>query len=284
MHITSDMSHGLIKIPVPDLFLCVLFSHPSSEILYSHVHPPFGNRHERRIPMNKKVPETASEKKYFVLFETDEEGIRQFQSCSDQDRSGAMLSKMCIEGRMVPALKLEVDKNAYEIFKREQWMQEHHYRIENRCIISGQNGKSRFCPVRVPNPEYTPDNDQPKTLANSCTACPHNRIFNLMKGKACFSTLSVTDKDGNQDPYEPQSVRDINFTDHYQELLNGWISFIQKNYPQYSRYVELINLLGNEFTLKEASAILNRPQRTLYGWVQTLRPIFKEYMNTIDYL
>ena len=105
-----------------------------------------------------------------------------------------------------------------------------------------------------------------------------------MKGKACFSTLSVTDKDGNQDPYEPQSVRDINFTDHYQELLNGWISFIQKNYPQYSRYVELINLLGNEFTLKEASAILNRPQRTLYGWVQTLRPIFKEYMNTIDYL
>lgn len=234
--------------------------------------------------MNKKVPETASEKKYFVLFETDEEGIRQFQSCSDQDRSGTMLSKMCIEGRMVPALKLEVDKNAYEIFKREQWMQEHHYRIENRCIISGQNGKSRFCPIRIPNPVYTPDNGQPKTLANSCTTCPHNKIFNLMKGKAFFSTLSVTDKDGNQDPYEPQSARDINFTDHYQELLTGWISFIQKNYPQYNRYIELINLLGNEFTLKEAATILNRPQRTLYGWVQTLRPVFKEYMQTADYI
>ena len=58
--------------------------------------------------MAKKSQETADEKKYFVLFETDEEGIRQFQSCSDQDRSGAMLSKMCIEGKMVPALKLEV--------------------------------------------------------------------------------------------------------------------------------------------------------------------------------
>ena len=53
---------------------------------------------------------------------------------------------------------------------------------------------------------------------------------------------------------------------------------------QYNRYVELINLLGNEFTLKEASAILNRPQRTLYGWVQTLRPIFKEYIQTIDHI
>ena len=92
--------------------------------------------------MTKKVPETTDEKKYFVLFETDEEGIRQFQSCSDQDRSGAMLSKMCIEGSMVPALKLEVSKNAYDVFKREQWMQEHHYRIENRCIVSGQNGKA----------------------------------------------------------------------------------------------------------------------------------------------
>ena len=46
-----------------------------------------------------------------------------------------MLSKMCIEGKMVPALKLEVNKNAYDVFKREQWMQEHHYRIENRCIV-----------------------------------------------------------------------------------------------------------------------------------------------------
>ena len=268
---------------MPDLFLCALFSPLLSEIRLCHVHPPFGNRHERS-PHDKKVPETKAEKKYFVLFETDEEGIRQFQSCSDQDRSGAMLSKMCIEGKMVPALKLEVNKNAYDVFKREQWMQEHHYRTENRCIVSGQNGKARFCPIRIPNPTYTPDNGQPKTLSNSCTACPYNNKFNLLKGKTCFSTLSVTDKDGNTDSYEPVSTRDINYTDHYQELLTGWISYIQKNYPQYNRYVELINLLGNEFTLKEASAILNRPQRTLYGWVQTLRPIFKEYLQTIDHI
>ena len=171
--------------------------------------------------MAKKSQETTDEKKYFVLFETDEEGIRQFQSCSDQDRSGAMLSKMCIEGSMVPALKLEVSKNAYDVFKREQWMQEHHYRIENRCIISGQNGKARFCPIRIPTPSYTPDNGQPKTLSNSCTSCPYNNKFNLLKGKTCFSTLSVTDKDGNTDSYEPVSTRDINYTDHYQELLTG---------------------------------------------------------------
>ena len=34
-----------------------------------------------------------------------------------------------------------------------------------------------------------------------------------------------------------------------------------------NRYTELIKLLGQEFTLKEASNILNKPQRTLYGWI-----------------
>ena len=154
--------------------------------------------------------------------------------------------------------------------------------LPSRCIVSGQNGKARFCPIRIPNPTYTPNNGQPKTLSNSCTACPYNNKFNLLKGKTCFSTLSVTDKDGNTDSYEPVSTRDINYTDNYQELLTGWISYIQKNYPKYNRYIELIKLLGQEFSLKEASAILHKPQRTLYGWVQTLRPIFKEYMRTID--
>ena len=64
---------------------------------------------KRRKLAQTKAP-VAMMTLHFVLFETDEEGIRQFQSCSDQDRSGAMLSKICIEGKMVPALKLEVNK------------------------------------------------------------------------------------------------------------------------------------------------------------------------------
>ena len=227
------------------------------------------------------------QKNYFVFFETDEEGIRQFQSRPDHDRSGAVLSKMYIEGRIVPALKLEVDKNAYEIFKREQWMQEHQYRIENRCIISGKNGKARFCPIRIPNPTYTPE-QQPaqKPLANQ-PALPVRITTNstLPTGKSLlFDTVCHGQRRKIPLLYEPASTRDINYTDHYQQLLTGWISYIQKNYSHYNRYTELIKLLGQEFSLKEASAILHKPQRTLYGWVQTLRPIFKEYMKTVDYI
>lgn len=234
--------------------------------------------------MNKKTTEPTSEKKYFVFFETDEEGIRQYQSCSDQDKSGSVLSKMCIEGKTVPALKLEVTKSSYDIFKREQWIQEHRYRIENRCIISGKNGKSKFCPCRLPNPAYTLHSTEPKTVTNTCISCPYNHMFRVFKGKLFFSSLSVTDEDGNEDLFEPESQNNIVFTDSYNSLLQGWIRYIENNYPKYSKYVPLIKLLGQEYTLKEAAAILNKPQRTLYGWIKTLKPIFKEYMQTVDYI
>jgi len=45
------------------------------------LHPPSGNHRERRISMNIQNAESSCAKKYFVFFETDEEGIRQFQSC-----------------------------------------------------------------------------------------------------------------------------------------------------------------------------------------------------------
>ena len=104
--------------------------------------------------MNKKVTESTSDKKYYVLFETDEEGIRQYKASSEQERNGTSLSKMRVEGEMLPAIKLEVDKSTYDTFKRDQWMEEYRYKQENRCIIGGGGGTNRFCPCRNPRPEY----------------------------------------------------------------------------------------------------------------------------------
>ena len=67
--------------------------------------------------MNRKVTESTSDNKYYVLFETDEEGIRQYKAASEQERIGTSLSKMRIEGELVPAIKLEVDKPTYYTFK-----------------------------------------------------------------------------------------------------------------------------------------------------------------------
>ena len=234
--------------------------------------------------MNKYTSEKTSDKKYYVLFETDEEGIRQYKAASEQERIGTSLTKMRVEGEIVPAIKLEVDKSTYDTFKRDQWMEEYRYKQENRCIIGGAGGKSRFCPCRIPNPEYKEGGTAPKTIINDCAKCQYYRSFKSLKGKILFSTLTVTDDQGNEDPFDPASPYPFNQADEYMELLYGLIRYIKVHHPKYSKYTESMELLGHEHTLKEASVILGKPYRTLYGWILTLRPIFDEYMDTVSRL
>lgn len=250
------------------------------------MHPPIsGNRHEKGdFITNKYTSEKTSGKKYYILFETDEEGIRQYKATSEQERIGTSLSKMRVDGEMVPAIKLEVDKGTYDTFKRDQWMKEYRYKLENRCIVGGTDGKSGFCPRQIPNPEYKEGCNAPKTIANDCSKCPYYRSFKSAKGKVLFSALNVTNEQGNEDAFDPVSPYPINQADEYMELLYGLIRFIKVQHPKYSKYTELVELLGHEHTLKEASVILGKTYRTLYGWILTLRPIFDDYMDTVSRL
>lgn len=191
---------------------------------------------------------------------------------------------MRVEGEMVPAIKLEVDKATYDTFKRERWIKEYRYKQENCCIIGGADGKAMFCPCKIPNPEYTEGGTIPKTIVNDCAKRPYYRSFKSAKGKVLFSTLTVTNDHGNEDPFDPASSHTINQVDEYVELLYGLISFIKVHHPKYSKYTELVELLGHEHTLKEVSVILGKPYRTLYGWALTLRPIFDEYMGTVCHI
>ena len=234
--------------------------------------------------MNKYTSEKTSDKKYYVLFETDEEGIRQYKAASEQERIGTSLTKMRVEGEIVPAIKLEVDKSTYDTFKRAQWMEEYRYKQENRCLIGGAGGKSRFCPCRIPNPEYKEGGTAPKTIINDCAKCQYYRSFKSVKGKILFSTLTVTDDQGNEDSFDPASPYPFNQADEYMELLYGLIRYIKVHHPKYGKYTELVELLGHEHNLKEASIILGKPYRTLYGWILTLRPIFDEYMDTVSHI
>ena len=57
--------------------------------------------------------------------------------------------------------------------------------------------------------------------------------------------------------------------------------YIKEHYPKYTHYIELIEILGTEVSLKETSTKMYKPQRIFYGWTRTLRPIFDEYMQTV---
>ena len=48
--------------------------------------------------------------------------------------------------------------------------------------------------------------------------------------------------------------------------------------------MELINILGAEYDMKTASKIMGKADSTLYDWVKRLKPIYDEFIKTVDYL
>ena len=235
---------------------------------------------------SESINENATGKKYYLLVETDKEGISQFKSIPEHFRQGISIASMRVEGTLVPTLKYEVDEETYYAYKREEWRQEDRFRQESRCIICGENGKSRRCPARIPNPNYTGAPDETKTLSVDCENCPYgyHRLFRPVNGKVLFSNLSVTDNDGNTDLFESVTPDNYYSADNYYKLLSGLIDYINSNYPKYSQYTELLSLLGNELSMKEAADIMGKPQSTLYGFLKKARDLYDEYRDTVDFM
>lgn len=222
--------------------------------------------------------------KLFLYVETNAEGIADFQRSSMYRDLNVEIASMRVEGKMVPAFKFEAtDSDKYQEYVREQWKEEDAWKQEQRCVICGENGKSKRCPARIKNPDYTGKEGEKKTIAVSCENCPFDRQFRPVRGIAFFSSLELSDKDGNVDPYEPESGR-YSAADDYLKLLHDFIGYVREKHPKYAHYTELIEILGNEVKMKEAAATMEKSDKTLYGWVKRLRPIFDEFKDSVDYL
>ncbi len=222
--------------------------------------------------------------KLFICVETNEEGIADFKRSSKYKDLNAEIVNMRVEGKMVPTFKFEVtDSDWYQDYMRDQWRQENAWKQSQHCIVCGENGKSKRCPIRVKNPDYTGKKGEKKTIAVDCTMCPFDKQFRPVKGTVLFSSLELRDSDGNVDPYEPESGR-YSTADDYMKMLRDFIQYIKDKYPKYAHYTELIEILGEEVEMKEAAARMQRSDKTLYGWLKRLRPIFDEFKDTVDYL
>lgn len=146
--------------------------------------------------MNKAISESTSDKQYFVLFETDDEGVRQYKTAPEKDRIGTSLSEMRVEGKIVPAIKMKVDKATYDSFKRDQWMEEYRYRQENRCIIGGANGKSDSVLVEFLIPTTRKGNLPQKALPTIVAIASIMGCSNHSRAKLSFPlSLSPTIKE-----------------------------------------------------------------------------------------
>ena len=218
-----------------------------------------------------------ADKKYYLRCETDAEGIRRFLETPASQREGIELCRTRVEGKMVPALKYEVDRVTYLSTMHEEWKQEDRIRQDARCTIRTDKGTVKRCPCRVINPDYTTDGEKVKTLPVSCDSCPYqDQIIQEPPRAIPTSCLDTITDDGSDIPYDPETPDDYNLADDYLTLLEQFVSYIREACPRHPEYARLVDLLGHDYSIKEAARIMGKPQSTLYGWIRRIRILYAE--------
>lgn len=133
---------------------------------------------------------------------------------------------------------------------------------DKRCVVSDGKGHLIRCPE-----------------CNKCKECPLY-LTREHYGTATFSDLENTNDEGETVPFDPESTHDYNDADRYERMLVDLVDHINEVAPEYA---DLLNLLMDGLSRREAAAELNIPKSTAIDRVAKLRKIVDEFLENLYY-
>ena len=148
-------------------------------------------------------------------------------------------------------------------------------RRHGRCPLSAGNGKVRYCPLRVPNPEYALGNGQPRTLAVRCEGCVYEE-YRLTIPEAPLTALEREDEEGNAMPVKVASPHGY---------LNGWIyeemspRFVEHVRRESPRLAVVAAMAAQGYSQTEIATMLGKPTSTIHSRFLRLRELYKEFVD-----
>jgi len=146
---------------------------------------------------------------------------------------------------------------------------------DGRCSIPDGHGSVKRCPLRIPNPNYTPDNGEPKTLPVKCEGCPYED-FRQAHTTIEMSCLDHEDDNGETEPYEPATPENYYSGEQYIRLVEQFIEFVATRDPQLA---ELAKLKTAGYSRLESAEILGLARSTAGDHVQKLKKLATEFLD-----
>ena len=234
-------------------------------------------------------PRTGKADYYFPMEITDridKEHARQ----NGLEVGKAMLGFRTFEAIMVPCRKKAYDESGREVYLdtpseeqrriykaliREELNLQEEMKQDGRCDIPAVNGGLKKCPLRVPNPDYVPGGNQPKTLAKKCDGCPYER-FKQAHTVIELSCLDHEGEDGEMEAFEVPTPRAYYTGERYEELANEFVSFIREKKP---KLAPLAEKLVQEFNLTDASKKLGKSTSTTFSQKEKLQELLTEFLD-----
>lgn len=246
----------------------------------------------KKLLLNARVNPETQQTDYYYPLEISDPSIRELARERGLEVGRAMLGFRIFDAVMVPCRNTatvngkevfidtpsEVQRQRYLEYIRDELNRQASSQQDGRCCIRAANGKTKRCPLRIPNPAYAPGGNQPKTLANKCEECPYEP-FRQAHTVIELSCLDHESENGEMEPYEAPSPKNYYAADDYEELAEKFVAFIKSRKP---RLAPLAEKLVKEASLTEASQELGKSTSTTFSQKEKLQELLTEFLdNTI---
>ncbi len=171
----------------------------------------------------------------------------------------------------------EVQRKRYLEYIKDELADQDAKRQDGRCQIPDGRGGVKRCPCRVPNPDYVPGGNQPKTVPVRCEGCQYEQ-FRQAHTTIVVSALDHEDENGEFESYEIPATKDLTAADRFLELREEFIAFVQARNP---KLVPLAELLTLEFTKSEAARELGDAWSTVTSRTDKLKDLVTTFLDTV---
>ena len=226
-------------------------------------------RHVRRNP-------STGENDYFFPLEITDPSIRALAREQHLDVTRTRLGNRVFEAVMVPCRESvmrrgletpadtppETQRMLYLACIKDELSAQEVRKQDGRCLIPDGKGGLKRCPLRVPNPAYTPGSSLPKTLPVRCQDCRHE-AYRQTHSRESFCEAVHTPQ---RDPFA---------ADRYPKLRKAFLAHLKQHTP---KLLPLAALLTLEYSTSEAARKLGLPVSTAASQVKKLRPILNRFL------
>lgn len=238
-----------------------------------------------------RINPITGEADYFFPLEITDPSIRALAREQGLEIGKTRLGNRVFEAVMVPCKNTamiqgvkvfvdtpsEIQHQRYLEYIRDELAAQDATKQDGRCQIPDGRGGLKRCPCRVPNPNYTPGSDFPKTMPVRCQGCVYEQ-YRHSHTTVVLSTLDHENESGEFETYEIPAVKDLLAADRFLELRGEFIDFVRERNPKLAPLAELLTL---EFTKSEAARELGDVWGTVTSRTDKLKELVVEFLETI---
>lgn len=171
----------------------------------------------------------------------------------------------------------DVQHRRYLAYIKDEMNEQEDTKQDGRCQIPDGHGGLKRCPYRIPNPDYVPCGDEPKTLPVKCEGCVYEQ-FRQARTTVSLSCLGHESEDGEMEDLEIPAPRSNFAADRYEALRGRFLGFVKNRNPKLLPLAERLTL---ELTKSEASRELELATSTTSSRTDKLKELLTEFLDNV---